>query len=124
MREHMLHDIFHNPGHVLCAQEMGEAMCTWLKDGWNKPDDGLVRENGTSPRQQAKDSPKQSILVASGKENRNTGLRLRELAAGREPCISTFICVCCETRCEHDPVGDSVTLSCDQCGGAMAEIIG
>ena len=123
-KTHMQKDIFNHPGHVLCAQEMGEAMCTWLKGGWNKPDDGLVRDNGMSTRKQAKDSPKQSILVFSGKENRNTRLRLRELAAGREPCISTFMCVCCETTCEHDPVGDSVTLRCDQCGGAMAEING
>ena len=50
-------------------------------------------------------------------------LRLRELAAGREPCISTFICAACETRCVHDPVGDSVTLKCKQCCGAMLEII-
>ena len=49
-------------------------------------------------------------------------LRLRELAAGREPCISTFICAACDTRCEHDPVGDSVTLKCKQCCGAMLEI--
>ena len=33
--------------------------------------------------------------------------------------MSTFICVCCGTRCEHDAVGDSVTLQCEQCGVDM-----
>ena len=49
-------------------------------------------------------------------------LRLRELAAGREPCISTFICAVCETRCDHYPVGDSLTQKCKQCCGAMLEV--
>ena len=54
----------------------------------------------------------------------NYGVAAETGPAGREPCISTFICVCCESRCEHDPVGDSVTLKCEQCGGAMLEING
>ena len=78
MREHMLYDIFHNPGHVLCAQEMEKDFCESLRNNYDSPDDSLVRDSAGVKRQIAKDSPQQRFLVVRGmEEGRSTAVAAR-----------------------------------------------
>ena len=66
--QYMKNDINEGPAHVFCFQEATQALCQDLKDGWNTPQESLVRCPESNKRKMAKDSPKQTWLVVRGCE--------------------------------------------------------